>query len=65
MSGPRIQRLAQVLVDYSIDVQPSQRVAITGQTPTASLIQAVYERVLQHKSCLTRRSTVVIARRLA
>src|SRR5688572_9522278 len=46
MPDPRVQRLAQVLVDYSIDVQPGQRVAITGQTPAAPLIEAVYECVL-------------------
>ena len=46
MADPRIQRLAQVLVDYSIDAQPGQRIGILGQTPAAPLIEAVFERVL-------------------
>jgi aminopeptidase len=47
MPDPRVVRLAQVLVDYSINVQPGQRVAITGLTPVAPLVEAVFERVLE------------------
>jgi len=44
---PRVVRLAQVLVDYSVKVQPGERVSITGQTVAAPLIEAVYERVVE------------------
>src|SRR5438445_11647278 len=46
MSDPRVVRLAQVLVDYSANVQPGERVTITGQPVAAPLVEAVYERVL-------------------
>ena len=46
MSDPRVQRLAHVLVDYSTDIQPGQRVLITGTPLAAPLIEAVYSRVL-------------------
>jgi len=44
---PRIVRLAQVLVDYSVKVQPGERVTISGLTVAAPLIEAVYERVVE------------------
>ena len=47
MSDSRVTRLAQVLVDYSVNVQPGQRVSIAGLTVAAPLIEAVYERVLE------------------
>ena len=47
MPDSRVTRLAQVLVDYSVNVQPGQRVSITGLTVAAPLIEAVYERVLE------------------
>ena len=47
MPDPRAVRLAQVLVDYSINVHPGERVAISAQTPAAPLVEAVFERVLE------------------
>ncbi len=46
MPDPRVLRLAQVLVDYSVDVQPGQRVIITGTSLAGPLIEAVYAGVL-------------------
>lgn len=46
MPDPRVQQLAQVLVDYSVDVQPGQRVLISGTSLAAPLVEAVYARVL-------------------
>ncbi len=46
MPDPRVLQLAQVLVDYSVAVQPGQRVLITGTTLAAPLVEAVYARVL-------------------
>ncbi|MGC9357023.1 MAG: aminopeptidase [Anaerolineae bacterium] len=43
----RIERMARVLVDYSVDVQPGDRVAISSEPSAAPLIRAVYERVLK------------------
>jgi len=43
----RLVRLAQVLVDYSVNVQPGERVTISAHTPAAPLVEAVYERVLE------------------
>jgi aminopeptidase len=47
MADPRVQRLARVLVDYSVKVQPGERVTIGGLTVAEPLIEAVYERVLE------------------
>jgi aminopeptidase len=47
MPDPRLSRLARVLVDYSIDVQPNERVAISAPTLAAPLVEAVFLRVLE------------------
>jgi aminopeptidase len=44
---PRVVRLAQVLVDYCVKVQPGERVTLTALTPAAPLAEAVYERVVE------------------
>ncbi len=44
---PRIVKLAQVLVDYSVKVQPGEWVIIVGQTAAEPALKAVYQRVLQ------------------
>jgi leucyl aminopeptidase (aminopeptidase T) len=47
MTDSRLTRLARLLVDYSIDAQPGQRVGISGLTAAAPIIEAVFERVLE------------------
>ena len=47
MTDPRTDRLAQLLVDYSTNLQPGQQVLIRGTLAAAPLLQAVYERVLE------------------
>jgi len=47
MADPRIDKLADLLVNYSVAVRPGDRVAITGANVTTPLINAVYARVLQ------------------
>ena len=47
MSDPRHTRLAHVLVDYSLDVQPGQVVAIVGTPLADPLIRSVYQRILE------------------
>jgi aminopeptidase len=47
MADLRVERLAHLLVDYSIDVQPGDRVAILATPVATPLILAVYERILE------------------
>jgi aminopeptidase len=47
MSDPRIDKLADVLVRYSVAVQPGDKVVIRGDELAAPLLKAVYARVLQ------------------
>jgi len=42
----RIERMARLLVEYSVNVQPGDRVAITSSPEAADLVRAVYENVL-------------------
>jgi aminopeptidase len=50
MADARIEKLADVLVDYSIDVQPGMQVAISGEPISAPLIRALYRRVLRRRA---------------
>lgn len=43
----RVARMAWLLVEYSVDVQPGDRVAILSSPPAADLIREVYARVLE------------------
>ncbi len=47
MKDPRVEKLADVLVNYSVAVQPGERVAITGDVGAEPLLRAVYAKVLQ------------------
>ncbi|MFZ5916297.1 MAG: aminopeptidase [Chloroflexota bacterium] len=47
MADPRVEKLADVLVNYSTAIQPGHKVMIQGSTLTEPLIQAVYVKVLQ------------------
>jgi aminopeptidase len=47
MKDPRVEKLAEVLVDYSTGVQPGDKVLVSGATPAESLLKAVYAKVLQ------------------
>lgn len=47
MSDPRIDKLADLLVNYSIATRPGQKVAIQGSTLAEPLIRAVYAEVLK------------------
>jgi len=51
MRDPRVEKLAEVLVDYSVPVRPEDRVLVTGDVGAAPLLQAVYARVLQVGGC--------------
>ena len=47
MSDTRNEKFAKILVDYSTNVQPGDRVAITATTAAEPFVRALYERVLQ------------------
>jgi aminopeptidase len=47
MSDPRLDRLAQVLVQYSVGVQPGQLVSLVGPPLAEPLILALYRHVLR------------------
>jgi len=47
MTDHRVEKLAQVLVDYSTAVQPGDKVVINGGTAAEPLLHAVYARVLE------------------
>ncbi|MFA5451892.1 MAG: aminopeptidase [Dehalococcoidales bacterium] len=46
MADPRIDQLANMLVNYSVKVKPGEKVAITGDTEAGPLIKSVYRHVL-------------------
>ncbi len=43
----RVQRLAHLLVDYSVNIEPGERVAILSSPAASDLVLPVYERVLE------------------
>ena len=47
MPDPRVETVARILVDYSVNIQPGQFVRIRGSAEGAPLILAVYQRVLE------------------
>jgi aminopeptidase len=47
VADPRLETVANILVDYSVKVRPNQLVRITGAPEGAPLILAVYQRVLE------------------
>jgi aminopeptidase len=47
MTDPRVDKLAEVLVDYCTEVRPGDQVLITGDTPAEPLLKAVYAKVLK------------------
>lgn len=47
MSDPRINKLADVLVNYSVGVRPGDKVLISGSSLAAPLLKAVYIKALQ------------------
>jgi len=47
MTDPRVEKLADVLVNYSVAVRPGDKVLVQGSTLAEPLLEAVYARVLQ------------------
>ena len=47
MPDPRVETVAKILVDYSVEVRPNQLVRISGGPEGAPLILAVYQKVLE------------------
>ena len=47
MADPRIEKLAQVLIEYSVSVRPGDRAVIVGNAIAEPLLKEIYIRVLQ------------------
>ncbi len=47
MTDPRVEKLADVLVNYSVAVQPGDKVLVQGNTLAEPLLKAIYAKVLQ------------------
>ncbi len=47
MLDPRIDKLADVLVSYSVAVQPGDKVVLRGGELAVPLLKAIYAKVLQ------------------
>ena len=47
MADSRIEKLAQLIVDYSVSVRKGDRVAISSSTLAEPLLKQIYARVLQ------------------
>ena len=47
MKDPRLEKLADVLVNYSVEVRPGDKVLVQGDTLAEPLIKEVYVKVLQ------------------
>jgi len=47
MTDPRVEKLADVLVNYSVAVRPGDKVLVQGDTLAEPLLKAVYAQVLQ------------------
>lgn len=47
MQDPRVDRLARLLVEYSVAVQPGDRILIEAGTAAEPLVRALFERVLE------------------
>jgi aminopeptidase len=47
VTDPRIEKLADVLVNYSVAIQPGDKVLLQGDTAAEPLLKAVYVKVLQ------------------
>ena len=47
MSDPRIEKWADVLTGYCVDVQPGQSVAIGGGVAAEPLLRAIYAKVVE------------------
>ena len=47
MADPRVEAMARILVDYSVNIQPGELVRVRGEYEGAPLLRAVYRRVLE------------------
>ena len=47
MGDPRVEKLAELLVNYSVAIKPGDKVAIEGSSEAAPLLRVIYAKVLQ------------------
>ncbi len=48
MADPRVEKLAQILVEHSAQIKPGDRVAIEATTAAEPLVRALYSSILKH-----------------
>ena len=65
MADPRHQKLSQVLVNYSLRLQPSDKFLISAQVPAAPLVREVYREALRAGAHPTTRITLDSSRIVA
>jgi aminopeptidase len=58
MADPRVEKLAQVLVQYSLELQPGRLVRIQGPVAAAELVRAVYREAIQAGAHVVTRVTL-------
>ncbi len=47
MTDPRVKKFARILVDYSANIQPGDRVQIDSTLAALPLVEALYERIIE------------------
>ncbi len=47
MSDPRVEKLADMLVNYSVGIKPGDKAIIEGNELAKPLITAIYQKVLE------------------
>ena len=47
MKDPRVERLAKILVNYCVEVQPGDRVLLNGSIPAMPLVSETYRQILR------------------
>ena len=47
MTDPRVKKFAEILVDFSANIQPGDRVLLEGTTAAMPLFEALYKRILE------------------
>jgi len=57
LADPRVERLANILVDHSAQIKPGDRVAIEATTAAEPLVRALYAAILERGGLHTLSST--------
>ena len=47
MNDPRVDRMAKVLIHYSVDIQPGDRVLLEAEPQAEPLVRACFREILE------------------